>query len=197
MKIVVNNRVVLIPPGDVHGLYQSPIWEVEIQSDVLDSPEFEAELRNDSNFIVSAWHHNNLRSMYNSTGIVSSWLAQIQPNLLLDIVSSSVCFAPLYYKSLDDYGNNGVCTSSVLRDQPGFEMIPHLDNRHVMAQLVVNLLQDYETATEFYYFNSNTPCYRAPLKKNHGVVFLNTPGSVHGIANVTTPRWTWAAGLLI
>jgi len=197
MKIVVNNQVVLIPPGDVHGQYQSPIWEVEIQSDVLDSPEFEAELRNNGNFIVSAWHHNNLRSMYNSTGIVSNWLAQIQPSWLLDIVSSSVRFAPLYYKSLDEYGNSSVCTSSVLQDQPGFEMLPHLDNKHVMAQLVVNLLQDYETATEFYYFNSNAPCYRAPLKKNHGVVFLNTPGSVHGIANVTTPRWTWAAGLLI
>ena len=197
MKIVVNNQVVLIPPGDVHGLYQSPIWEVEIQSDVLDSPEFEAELRNDNNFIVSEYHHKNLRSMYNRTGAVTDWLTQSQKSLLLDIVSQSDCFKPMYYKSLDEYRDTTVWSASVLRDQPGFEMIPHLDNRHVMAQLVVNLLQDYETATEFYYFNSNTPCYRAPLKKNHGVVFLNTPGSVHGIANVTEPRWTWSAGILV
>jgi hypothetical protein len=197
MKFTVNNHIFVTPPDDVYNQYPFSVWEIEVQSDLLDSPEFEAELRNNNNFIVSGVHDNNLRSVYNKAGIVEDWLSQSQKSALLDIASESDCFKPLYYKSLDEYCNNTVWAASILKDHPGFKMAPHLDNKHVMVQAVVNLVQDYATATEFYYFNSTTPCYRAPLKKNHGVLFLNTPGSVHGINNVTEPRWTLSVSVLI
>jgi hypothetical protein len=197
MNIVVKNHIAFTPPDDIHNQYPFVVWEVEVQSDILDSPEFESELRNNNNFTVSTSHDNNLRSVFTGTGSIADWLAQPQQRLVLDIASQSDCFKPMYYKSVDEYAETTVWSASVLQDQPGFKMVPHLDNKHVMVQMVVNLLQDYETATEFYYFNNATPCYRGPLKKNHGVIFLNTPGSVHGIANVNEPRWTLSAGVLV
>ena len=197
MKFTVNNHIFFTPPDDVYHQYPFSVWEIEIQSDLVDSPEFEAELRNDNNFIVSGSHDNSLRSVYNKAGAVEDWLAQSQNSSLLDVVSQSACFKPMYYKSLNEYCETTGWSASILKDQPGFKMAPHLDNKHVMVQIIVNLVQDYTTATEFYHFNSTTPCYRAPLKKNHGVMFLNTPGSVHGITNVTEPRWILSAAVLI
>ena len=197
MKIVVNNHFTLSSLHDVHCQYRTPVWEIEIQSPVLDTPEFEAELYNNDNFAISEGHRTNLRSIYNGSSVVSKFLAQSQQEFLLELVSQSTCFQPRYYKSLDQYQTKTSWFATVLRDQPGFAMTPHLDNNHVMVQMVVNLLQDNETATEFYQFNDSVPCYRAPLKKNHGVVFLNTPGSVHGIINPNKTRWILYGGLTI
>ena len=80
---------------------------------------------------------------------------------------------------------------------PGFSLPPHLDNSHVMAHIIVNLVQDQANATDFYYFDQDDPVYRAPTKKHHGVLFANTPGAVHALNSVLNPRWIWYAQLLI
>ena len=197
MKLVVNNHFVLTSPSDVHGQYQTPVWEIELQSDVLDSPEFESALQCEDNFSVSKGHNNPLRSGFGGTGIVADFLADSQKDFLLDLVSQSPLFRPRYYMSVDEYQKRTQWLATIYRDQAGFAMTPHLDNNHVMVQMVINLLQDNDTATEFHYFNESAPCYRAPLKKNHGVVFLNTPGAVHSIANVNKTRWIFYGGLII
>jgi hypothetical protein len=197
MKIVVNNHFTLSSPDDVHCQYRTPVWEIEIQSPALDTQEFEQEIHDSNNFAISKPHRTNLRSVYNGSGVVSEFLAQSQQEFLLELVSQSRFFRPRYHMSLDQYQTRTRWFATVLRDQPGFAMAPHLDNNHVMVQMVVNLLQDNETATEFYHFNETAPCYRAPLKRNHGVIFLNTPGAVHSITNVTQTRWILYGGLLM
>jgi hypothetical protein len=197
MEIIVHKHFTLESKTDIHNQYNTPVWEIEIQSPMLDTPEFEAELRNDDNFVVSDGHHNNLRSRYNGTGVVSKFLAESQQDFLLDLVSQTPEFQPRYYKSIDEYQRRTSWFATVLKDQAGFAMRPHLDNNHIMLQMVVNLLQDNDTATELYYFNESAPCHRAPLKKNHGVIFLNTPGAVHSITNVNKTRWILYGGLLI
>ena len=207
MKIIVNNHFTLSSPDDVYEQFQTPVWEIEIQDPVLDTQEFEQEMHDNNNFAISVAHsvaHPNdntdrqyLRSIYNGSGVVSKLLAQSQQEFLLELVSQSPCFRTRYHNSLDHYRTRTYWLATVLRDQPEFKMAPHLDNSHVMAQMVVNLLQHNNTATEFYYFNETVPCYRAPLKKNHGVIFLNTPGSVHGITNINETRWTLSGGLRI
>ena len=197
MEIIVHKHFTLESKTDIYNQYNTPVWEIEIQSPMLDTPEFEAELRNDNNFVVSDGHHNNLRSRYNSTGVVSKFLAESQQDFLLDLVSQTPEFQPRYYKSIDEYQRRTSWFATVLKDQAGFAMRPHLDNNHIMLQMVVNLLQDNDTATELYYFNESAPCHRAPLKKNHGVIFLNTPGAVHSITNVNKTRWILYGGLLI
>jgi len=197
MDIIVHKHFTIKPPADVHHQYSTPVWEVEIRSPLLDAPEFEAELYDNNNFVVSKGHRNNLRSIYTANGVVSEFLSGSQQELLLNLVSQSPSFQSRYYKPLDEYQSRTSWFATVLRDQAGFAMTPHLDNNHIMVQMIANLLQDNTTSTEFYQFNKTEPCYRAPLKKNHGVVFLNTPGSVHGIANVTKTRWILYGGLLI
>ena len=207
MKIIVNNHFTLSSPDDVYEQFQTPVWEIEIQDPVLDTQEFEQEMHDSNNFAISVAHsvaHRNdntdrryPRSIYNGSGVVSKLLAQSQQEFLLELVSQSPCFRTRYHNSLDHYRTRTGWLATVLRDQPEFKMAPHLDNSHVMAQMVVNLVQHNTTATEFYYFNKTVPCYRAPLKKNHGVIFLNTPGSVHGITNINKTRWTLSGGLRI
>ena len=76
MEIIVHKHFTLDSAGDVHHQYQTPVWEVEVKSDVLDVPEFDLELRNDQNFAISEVHRTNLRSIYNGTGVVSKLLAE-------------------------------------------------------------------------------------------------------------------------
>lgn len=197
MQIIVHNYRILTTPSDVHHCYNTPVWEVEIQSDLLDTPEFDLSLRLDENFDVSQSHRNIQRSTFCGTGVVAEFLAQSQRDFILDLVSSYFQFNKRYFQSIDHYKRTSGWQSIVLRDQPGFQMKPHIDNSHVMAQMVVNLLEDNDTSTEFYYFNDQQPCYRAPLKKNHGVIFLNTPGAVHSISNINKTRWILYSNVLI
>lgn len=197
MKIIVHKHFTLSSPDDVYEQFQTPVWEVEVQDPALDTQEFAQEMHDSNNFAISKPHQDNLRSIYNGSGIVSEFLAQSQQEFLLELVSQSRCFQPRYHMSLDQYRTRTRWFATVLRDQPGFKMAPHLDNNHVMVQMVVNLLQDNKTATEFYHFNETAPCYRAPLKRNCGVIFLNTPGSVHSIVNPNNTRWIFYSGLLI
>jgi len=197
MKLVVNNHTVLTPPDDVHNQYSTPVWEVEVHSDILNMPEFESALQDDNNFTTSAGHNNPLRSGFCGSGIVADFLADSQKDFLLDLVTQSSTFKPRYPMPAEEYQKRTHWLATIYRDQAGFAMTPHLDNNHVMVQMVVNLLQDNNTATEFHYVNNTVPCYRAPLKKNHGVIFLNTPGSIHSITGVDKTRWILYCGLTI
>ena len=40
MEIIVHKHFDLSSPDDVHDQYRTPVWEIEIQSPVLDTPEF-------------------------------------------------------------------------------------------------------------------------------------------------------------
>ena len=198
MEIIVNKHFTLSSPDDKHYLYRTPIWEIEIKSDLLDDPEFESGLQLDNNFTAdNSWQSANLRSKFTGTGKVASFLADTQKDFLLNLVFQSPAFRAKYYKSIDEYKRSASWFATVLKDSPGFAMTPHIDNGHIVCQMIVNLLQDNETATEFYQFDKTTPCYKAPLKKNHGVLFVNTPGAVHSIANITQPRWILYGGLTI
>jgi len=197
MKIVVHNHVTIESKADVHHQYSIPVWEIEIQDNVLGASEFEFALQDNDNFAISEGHNNPLRSKFIGTGVVADFLADSQKDFLLDLVSQSPVFQPRYYMPVDAYQARTHWLATIYRDQAGFDMAPHLDNSHVMVQMVVNLLQDNETSTEFYRFGESVPCYRAPLKRNHGVVFLNVPGAIHRIANVGQTRWILYGGLTI
>ena len=73
------------------------------------------------------------------------------------------------------------------RGQGGLAMDIHLDNSHVMLQAVINL-SDNETGTEMYAVDSTEPTFTMTGKKNHGIMFFNGPGALHGIRNVNKDR---------
>jgi len=196
MEIIVHKHFTIRSDADVLKQYNTPIWEVEIRSDVIDSPEFESVLRCDDNFQMNPGHNSFLRGACNRTEAVADLLNESQQGFLLDLVSETPEFKSRYPRK-DQYQTKTHWFADIIRDQAGFAMGPHIDNSHIMVQMVVNLLQDNTTATEFYQFNDSVPYYRAPLKRNHGVVFVNTPGAVHRIANIDQTRWILYGGLTI
>jgi len=94
-----------------------------------------------------------------------------------------------WYRDVEYYINDVdiKTVSTIYRDQAGFEMGIHLDNSHVMLQAVVNL-SDNETGTELYAVDSNEPKYQMSGQRNHGIMFFNGPGTLHGIRNVNKDR---------
>ena len=71
----------------------------------------------------------------------------------------------------------------------------HLDNSHVMLQAVINL-SDNETGTELYSVESDKPTYAMTGRRNHGIMFFNGPGTLHGIRNVNKDRHILYYGIM-
>jgi hypothetical protein len=82
----------------------------------------------------------------------------------------------------------------IMKDEPGFKMNIHFDNRAVLGNIFFNLV-DNPTSTEF--FNTFTTFYKevldketnlmyvAPKEKGKGVFFLNNPHMYHTIQNTS------------
>jgi hypothetical protein len=78
--------------------------------------------------------------------------------------------------------------SIIYHDEPGFEMNIHLDNGHIMLQLIINLT-DNDSGTELYDITSTEPYYTVTGEKNKGIMFLNGPGALHRIRNINKDRY--------
>ena len=102
-----------------------------------------------------------------------------------------------WYRDVEYYLNSPdiKTMSTIYRDQEGFEMGVHLDNSHVVLQAVINL-SDNETGTEMYAVDSTEPTYTMTGKRNHGIMFFNGPGMLHGIRNVNKDRHILYYGIM-
>jgi hypothetical protein len=102
-----------------------------------------------------------------------------------------------WYRDVEYYVNDpDIKTVSTIHcDQAGFEMGIHLDNSHVMLQAVINL-SDNETGTEMYAVDSTEPTYAMTGQRNHGIMFFNGPGTLHGIRNVNKDRHILYYGIM-
>jgi hypothetical protein len=85
----------------------------------------------------------------------------------------------------DKYFNTGV---SFIKDNPGFRMGVHTDNRVVVANAIINLT-DNSNSTKFYYSvqEPHNVIYEGPKEKGKGVFFLNNEETAHSIF-ITEPR---------
>lgn len=195
MEIVVHKSFTLKSPDDVYDQYSAPIWEIEIVDPELNSAEFLQSMTTESNFETSAWHNNLMRKKF--SGTMPACLANRATNQLLDIVLEHQLVCNRFPMGKKWYQDRCVWSPSIFLDLPGFSMTPHIDNAHVMVHVIVNLVQDNDNATDFYYFDQDDPVYRAPTKKHHGVMFVNTPGAMHALNAVLNPRCIWYAQILI
>ena len=83
----------------------------------------------------------------------------------------------------------------IMRDEPGFKMNRHFDNRAVFGNIFFNLVENENVSTQF--FNTFTTGYKqvlnretnvmylAPNTKGEGVWFMNTPLMLHTVDNNT------------
>lgn len=73
---------------------------------------------------------------------------------------------------------------SYLCDKPQWSMTRHLDNRGVVAGLIVNLIDNPEgTGTSFSQTYDGEILYSGPTKKGSGIFFINTHELWHEIKN--------------
>lgn len=81
----------------------------------------------------------------------------------------------------------------VMKDEAGYTMNKHFDNRAVFGNIFFNLTDNGNTATEFFNTfstgynevldpNSNL-MYKGPIKKGEGIWFMNNPHLLHSIDN--------------
>lgn len=86
-------------------------------------------------------------------------------------------------RSIDELKENITVATDIIKDPPSFEMLPHMDNEFIFAVLIVNLC-DNKSTTGFHEISQDLKTiYKAPTQKGEGLLFLNTPGSLHSFKN--------------
>lgn len=200
MELIIHKHLNLDPIDHFHGRqYIVPIWEIELKGFLLEDINFFNSL-NDLKRYKDTYYSDILkRSVYEPfpNDPALELINLDKKNEILDIVGSSIGFQRQYFRPLSSYKEHCYQSNRIILDHPNFEMGVHLDNHSIIVQLIVNLLSDNETSTEFYLINQRDSVYQAPKLKNHGVLFVNTPGALHGIRNITKPRWIWYSSINI
>lgn len=108
---------------------------------------------------------------------------------IFDIVyKDDLMFSRMWYKGAAYYKQHTAMGSQILKDLPGQHMSAHLDNRHIMIQLILNL-SDNTSGTGFYTSTSTAPVAIGPTELLHGAFFVNSSNAIHDITNITKDRY--------
>jgi len=107
-----------------------------------------------------------------------------------------------WYAGIDFYKENTGMGVQIFKDLPGFSMEPHIDNGHVMFQLLINLTEN-DTGTAFHNpstfllpaKSTDTPVYKSTGEQGKGIVFLNNGNSAHSINHITKDRYVLYASI--
>ena len=190
-------------PGAFNGTYDHLFWEVELVDSATDSEDFQQRLNRDDIWQVGIAGQGIKRLTYlPESDPVLDHLVQVPVQqqeqfirLAKGVYNEQV--STRWYRDVEYYVNssNIRTTSTIYRDQVGFAMGIHLDNSHVMLQAVINL-SDNETGTEMYAVDSTEPTYTMTGRRNHGIMFFNGPGALHGIRNVNKDRHILYYGIM-
>jgi hypothetical protein len=147
----------MIKISDIPFIDDTPIWEV----DILNLPE-------DSFF-------DSIKYIDKGEG---RWESTDETEEILNI------FNQIDKKSIEE--RFSCClniVTKVLKDEPGFKLIPHYDNELIFGIVIINLI-DNDSATIFYEKNNKVK-KMAPLTKGRGILYLNSLNSKHGYANTS------------
>ena len=163
----------LLPAESLLSEFQS--WRNNLQNTTLAHPSERSDYTEGNNLEFNRYiqYINSLKSV-----VLKNFFSPENPK--------ANAFKSRWWKSQDDIEKHLFSGTTILRDGPGYKMSPHLDNDIIFAVLIINL-KDNETSTRFHAFNDpNKIIYEAPMKRGEGVLFLNTPGSLHSITHEGT-----------
>ena len=198
-------RTHYVPHGHsaFNGTYDHLFWEVELVDSATDSEDFQQRLNRDDIWQVGIAGQGIKRLTYRpGSDSVLDHLVSVPGQqqeqfirLAKGVYNEQV--STRWYRDVEYYVNasNIRTTSTIYRDQVDFAMGVHLDNSHVMLQAVINL-SDNETGTEMYALDSTEPTYTMTGRRNHGIMFFNGPGALHGIRNVNKDRHILYYGIM-
>lgn len=176
--------------------YDTMFWEVEL----IDSPDCWDELqRTDiwqaAHAVQGVKRHNCYTGHHDSEllNCIGALTATHQEQFIRAAVKGDTSLAYNYFgqswnQSTEYYIKHCHTVGVIHHDEPGFEMNIHLDNKHIMLQLIINLA-DNDSGTELYDITSAEPYYTVTGEKNKGILFLNGPGALHRIRNINKDRY--------
>jgi hypothetical protein len=101
---------------------------------------------------------------------------------------------PVDHSEIDD---NFFSRTDIFKDPPNFSMGKHLDNQRVVANAIVNIANNSSTTQFFDYKDPNKVIFSTVGTKNTGVLFLNTPASLHHIKNNNSDRYIANSSIMI
>jgi hypothetical protein len=190
-------------PDTFNGTYDHVFWEVELVDSATDDVDFQQRLQHDSIWQVGIAGQGIKRLTYQlgSDPVLDHLVAvpaQQQEEFIRRVKGQHDAHVRTrWYRDVEYYVNNSDIrtVSTIYCDQAGFKMGIHLDNSHVMLQAVINL-SDNETGTEMYAVDSTEPTYAMTGQRNHGIMFFNGPGTLHGIRNVNKDRHILYYGIM-
>ena len=173
---IIKTHYVRHGPDACNSSYDHLFWEVELDEPTTDHADFQQRFQRDDIWQV---------------GIAGQGIKRLTYKLGSDSVLDQLVYMPKqqqtefirlakgehdeyvktrWYRDADYYVNDPdvETTTTIYRDQVGFEMGIHLDNSHVMLQAVINL-SDNETGTELYAVDSAQPVYTMTGQRNRGI----------------------------
>ena len=201
MHIKLGQRHVHAPTGidsyaGASQIYSTVFWEIEL----IDVPDCWQELQR-----VDVWenatasqgakrhlcltdHHDS--GLLNQIGSLPSRYKEefIRTAVQTDTDLGYNYFNKSWFRDVNYYIKHTHTLGLIYHDEPGFGMGIHLDNNHIMLQLIANLT-DNDSGTEMYDIVSNQPYYKMTGEKNKGIMFINGPGALHSIGNINKDRY--------
>ena len=177
--------------------YNYEVWDVEYKWDDNLNEELEKELKRKDVWLNP---RKKLRSNYNGSSLVVDKICNdliAQKNEILEYFDS---YKPDYFKNqwvrgLDHYKKTSKMLVGIFWDQPGFQITPHLDNRHLIIQGIINLTNN-ESSTQYHSILSWDTVYTAKKERHTGSMFVNGPGMVHSIKNPNKDRYILYASII-
>jgi hypothetical protein len=175
--------------------YQWPIFEFNIQNDILPNDSFFKDEIKWSSYLDTT----NKRTPYNSNMHSDSKLIDSITDIFNNdeiintickiandnyVVANTVLPIPPQGTNLYDFLKRITHTVvSIINCPPGSELMPHFDNRNSVGGFILNLI-DNKTSTDFLdYRNNNQLIYKSSKKKNAGVIWLNCENTMHSYKN--------------
>jgi hypothetical protein len=194
-----------VPHGQsaFNGTYDHLFWEIELVDSAIEDADFQNRLLCDDIWQVGIAGQGIKRLTYQpGSDSVLDHLVQVpvlQQEQFIRLAKGQhdAHVRTRWYRDAEYYVTDPdiKTVSTIYCDQAGFEMGVHLDNSHVMLQAVINL-SDNETGTELYSVESDKPTYAMTGQRNHGIMFFNGPGTLHGIRNVNKDRHILYYGIM-
>ena len=200
---IIQTHYVRHGPDACNSSYDHLFWEVELDEPATDHADFQQRFQRDDIWQVGIAGQGIKRLTYRpgSDPVLDHlvYMPRQQQSEFLRLAKGEHDdhVRTRWYRDADYYANDPdvETTTTIYRDQVGFEMGIHLDNSHVMLQAVINL-SDNETGTELYAIDSSQPVYTMTGQRNRGIMFFNGPGMLHGIRNVNKDRHILYYGIM-
>ena len=187
-----------------------PIWNLKVIGLPFDREHLENENLWGNNSIAEGTYisYKTTRKDYipGTSTLVDNWIAEFEKtNDIIQIVSEllqkeeninhMLTLFPLEGKGEVDIEKflrkNCSVFTKIMKDEPGFSMNKHFDNRSVFGNIFFNLTDNDNVSTTFYRgintpdqdltFDSDDSFYKCSTKKAEGTLFLNTDTTFHTI----------------